>query len=99
MEMYWVWVKICEYLLHSSLFESLILILGLCALANGTFLTEKKAFSQAPGFMPYKCHLSILLKSRHYMDAYRNILILFHFYLTHCIPSRWNMPSRNIVPT
>jgi hypothetical protein len=40
-EMYWGWVKICEYLANSTLLESLISILGLHALTNGTFLTTK----------------------------------------------------------
>jgi len=61
-EMHWGWVKIHEYLAHSTLLESLILILGLCALANGTFLTAKR-FVLSSWIHAQQCHLGILLKS------------------------------------
>jgi hypothetical protein len=41
-EMYWGWVKIREHLVHSISFESLISILRLHALADGTFPTAKR---------------------------------------------------------
>ena len=84
-EMHWVWVKICEYLVHSSLFELLILILGLCALNDGTFLTAKRLFPKFLDSCPKNVIQTFYQKLWHYMDAYRYILILFYFYLTYCI--------------
>jgi len=68
-EMHWGWVKIHEYLAHSTLLESLILILGLCALANGTFLTAKRfvlsswihAQQMSSGHSTEKCGITWML--------------------------------------
>src|SRR6267154_6459138 len=84
-EMYWGWVKIREYLVHSTLLESLILILGLRALADGTFPTAKRLVPELLDSCPTNVIRAFYRKAWHYMDAYRYTLVLFYIYLTHCI--------------